>query len=198
MLKKRLTNILLATTTLCSLVACTKATDTDDTYQLSANAQNQPRASTTSSFQPKIDKRMPVNAFHPKLLSADQEKSIVELVKSHRTSDGFTVSDVLQYAETQLPEKFKVAKYDIFYTQAGNPSLVGICYWLGDRRLEDELVCDLDYTMSSDYRTVAPDTSDTAKEATKALQNGKATFVAFMQKAYNEQCVDPATGKKGC
>jgi hypothetical protein len=81
---------------------------------------------------------------NPKVLPSREERHWIDAVKNHRTMDGATVLQVLQYAEQLRPSEFKFEFNGVGYNGAtGAPDGVSISYWIGAKRLKDDYFVDL-------------------------------------------------------
>ena len=63
-----------------------------------------------------------------------EEAAWIEAVRTHKTKDGTTVEDVLQYVSTKRPRKFTRGVYMIRYNHQNKPAGVRIHYWIGLKR----------------------------------------------------------------
>lgn len=140
----------------------------------------------------------------PKLLPAREEKLWVGAVMSHKTFDGATVLQVLQYTEKLRPEKFKFVVSGVGYNGAtGEPDYVVINYWLGAKRLPDDEYVDLGYEVKRvgpNLIVSMPGNPDAPEVETtgKALEAGRDSFLLYIDKSYEESCIDPETKAKLC
>ncbi len=64
-----------------------------------------------------------------------EEKRWIETVKTHKTTDGATVMEVLKHAEQMRPKRFKLAAIEVGYNGAsGEPDSVEISFFIGMKR----------------------------------------------------------------
>ncbi len=101
------------------------------------------------------------------------------------------------------PREFKLAGFDILYKHDGKPSSVGICYWIGSHRLDDDKYCDIGYTISADHQTLKADvgsiTPEEEQELTVSkLYRGRDRFLKEIDERYENECIDYDTKKKLC
>src|SRR4051794_29982258 len=73
-----------------------------------------------------------------KVLPKDEEARWVDAVKEHKTLEGTTVSEVLQFVEKLRPRELKVGEIAAGYNTTGNPGGVTVCFWIGLKRLPDD------------------------------------------------------------
>jgi hypothetical protein len=129
-----------------------------------------------------------IKAIHP--LSKTEEQRLTILVKERKTTDGSTVAAVLMYAEKLRKKQFKVASIEVLYTSKNKPS-VGICYWIGTGRSEQDEICNLQYELSPDRTTLIPNGYDTQR-----LDDGRQEFLNLIDEIYNSNCAPIAGSKK--
>ena len=137
----------------------------------------------------------------PKVLAPNVAAAWAQSVNSHKTADGSMVSQVLAYVQAKRPAKFKYRALagddDIGYDGAtGEPSAVGITYWIGAKRGEGENYVDIGYDMTAQGQVIAP--TQKATPATLALEGGKQSFLKWLDQAYEEDCRDSETNKLTC
>ena len=124
-------------------------------------------------------------------LAPAEEKRLTDMAKARRAADGTPVSAVLEYAEQQRADKFKVALIDIDYAPDSTPTAVTVCYWIGAKRLESDQDCkSIGWSIAADKAGLKP--RDTA--ATQALEAGKEAFVRAVDQMAAKNC-GPADGK---
>ncbi|MBB5606946.1 MULTISPECIES: hypothetical protein [unclassified Janthinobacterium] len=145
----------------------------------------------------------PPTEFKAQPLSPGEEKRLIKAAQSQKTDDGATVLQVLQHAEKMRPRKFKLAGFDIFYQHDGKPSSVGICYWIGSHRLDDDKYCDIGYTISADHQTLKADVGLVTPEeelelSVSKLNRGRDRFLKEVDERYENECIDYDTKKKLC
>jgi len=138
----------------------------------------------------------------PKLLSTLEEKRWVDAVKNHPTFDGATVLQVLQYAEKLRPSKFKIGSIDVGYGGGdGEPDGVGVGYWIGQKRLAGDSYIGLWYDIKREGASlkVTPAKNDMTDETiVKALEGGRDNFLLYIDKTYEETCIDSETKARFC
>jgi hypothetical protein len=126
-------------------------------------------------------------------LAPAEEKRLVEMAKARKAADGATVWEVIENAQAQRPNIFKVAIVDIDYKKDGTPAAVAVCYWIGANRLEHEQSCQsIGWEIGADRRSLQPYNMD----ATKALEAGRNAFLQAIDAMYEKKCgVAPGGGK---
>lgn len=138
----------------------------------------------------------------PQTLSDAEEKKWIDAVKLHKTSDGASVIQVLQSAEKMRPKKFKVGSIDVGYDGGdGKPDGVGIGYWIGAKRLPDDQFIDLWYEIERDgsrVTAVPRKNKYTSDTIVNAVEGGRDSLLAYIDKMYQDTCVDPNTKEKSC
>jgi hypothetical protein len=135
----------------------------------------------------------------PKLLSPSEERQWIEAVQNHRTIDGATVLQVLQYTETMRPGKFKFGSIDVGYNGAsGDPEGVAIEYWIGMKRLEDDAFLDLGYMIERDGYSLKIIPPGELETTARALEGGRDSFLLLIDKRYEQDCIDVETRAKLC
>src|SRR5262249_6213933 len=123
----------------------------------------------------------------------------IEAVKNHRTTDGATVIEVLQYAEVLRPEQFKIGEFDIIYDQAGEPVGVDIGYFIGLKRGKDDEFIDLAYNIAKYGGTIELVIRDhPASAPTTAIEGGRRSFITYVDQVYKDTCIDRKSGAKLC
>lgn len=136
--------------------------------------------------------------FKAQPLEAAEEKRIIEAAQSQKADDGATVLQVLQYAEKLRPKEFKLAGFEMLYSNDGKPSTVGVCYWVGAKRLEGDQYCDIAYELSADRNSFKPSVGAATPEEQRELtvskvRRGRDAFLKEVDNRYKGECVD---GKK--
>jgi hypothetical protein len=94
-------------------------------------------------------------------------------------------------------------KIEVGYNcEAGNPSYVGIGFWIGMKRLPDDVFIGLGYDVStSDLRiklSVPENPMPSVKSITEALDRGRDAFLSYIDDDYESTCVDEGTKRKLC
>lgn len=119
------------------------------------------------------------------LLPPAEEKRLVDMAKGRRAADGVTILEVLQYAEQQRPAKFKVATIDVDYAKDSTPIAVSVCYWIGNKRLDNDQFCKtLGWEITPDRSALRP----YSLAAAKALEAGRDAFVRSVDQMYEKEC----------
>ena len=132
-------------------------------------------------------------------LSDAEEARLRHLVEQHRTADGATVTDVLRHAATLRPRAFKPAEVVVVYDSEKNLSGVRVCYFLGNKRLKDDDICDVSYGVSADRKSVSPILSGTGlPDTAQAMEGGRDAFLRAIDAAYEEACIDADTHRRSC
>jgi hypothetical protein len=138
----------------------------------------------------------------PKLLPPREEERWVDAVKNHVTTDGATVLQVLQYTEKMRPDKFKFAFSGVGYNGAtGEPDGVPISYWIGAKRLKDDYYVDLGYDIERDgqnIKVIVPKNPYDTETTVHALEGGRNSFLLYIDKTYDDICIDAETKTKLC
>jgi hypothetical protein len=138
----------------------------------------------------------------PKVLPPGEEARWIEAVKHHPTLDGATVLQVLQYAQKMRPEKFKFEFSGVGYDGAsGEPDSVGVNYWIGAKRLRDDSFVDLAYgveRVGQNLKVSEPNSANLRDTTVHALESGRDSFLLYIDKMYNETCIDLETRAKLC
>jgi hypothetical protein len=134
--------------------------------------------------------------------SPAEEKRIVQAAKAQVTADGATVLQVLQHAAKMRPNEFKLASVEMMYSEVGQPS-VGVCYWMGSKRLPGDQYCDIGYTISADHKTLSPEFGDAPSEVraqmtVTAVMQGRDAFLKSVDEHYETDCIDYYTKNKTC
>jgi hypothetical protein len=135
-------------------------------------------------------------------LSAKDEKALIHAAENQVTPDGATVLQVIQHAEKMRPKEFKAGPFEILYTSEGKPTSVGVCYWIGSKRLEGDKYCDISFSFSPDHKSFKPEIGSVSKElqqetAVVKLLQGRDVFLKAVDDFYTEACVGPDK-KKTC
>jgi hypothetical protein len=98
--------------------------------------------------------------------------------------------------------KFKAGSIDVGYNGAsGEPEAVGIGYWIGEKRLDGDSYVDLGHGIEGDGATlkVVPEKNENTSETiVNALDGGRDTFLIYIDKMYEETCIDFETEQKLC
>ena len=133
-------------------------------------------------------------------LSPVAEAAWVSAVQNMKTADGFSVLQVLQYAEKMRSAHFKTGGFLSAYNGAdGQPEGVSTDYWIGDKRSEDESFSITFEVMVLDGTPVAfyaktPDRDS----ATEAVMSGREGLIRFVDERYHQNCIDANSGLKFC
>lgn len=132
----------------------------------------------------------------PHLLSQDESRAWISAVSSHRTDDGATVQQVLDYTQKLRPSEFKFGKYEIIYDQVtGNPQYVAVEWWIGLMRLPDDLAVNAFYRVKkvSGHLKAFP----AGNMGDIALERGRYQFLGWIDDIYDAICVR-YTVRKSC
>jgi hypothetical protein len=134
----------------------------------------------------------------PKALSAREEGEWVNAVKSHKTDDdGATVLEVLQFVQRLRPKEFKIGAIEVGYNGAtGLPDVVGVDYWIGLKRLQDDAYVNLGFDVKKSKAGF--DIKPFTWPLSLALQKGRDAFLAAVDEEYQGECIDPDTKKRSC
>jgi hypothetical protein len=137
------------------------------------------------------------------ILATEQEKRWIQAVRNRKTADGATVQQVLEYAEKMRPREFKVGKIEVGYNcETGNPSYVGIGFWIGMKRLPDDVFIGLGYDVSTSdpeiKLSVPKNPMPSVLSITEALDRGRDSFLSYIDDDYESNCVDEGTKRKFC
>jgi hypothetical protein len=119
-------------------------------------------------------------------LSTAEERQWINAVKTHKTADGETVTEVLASVEKRSPGRFKVASYDVFYDWNGQPSMVAISYWIGTKRKRDLAFSDLAYPMNRNGTIAKISLVD--RPTLAALEKGVEAMLAEVDERYHIDC----------
>ena len=137
-----------------------------------------------------------------KLLTKQEEGLWIEAVNNHVTTDGATVLQVLKYTTKIHPQIFKFAPGGVGYDgETGEPDGVGIGYWIGAKRMEQDTYIDLFYSVSrisGKLVVTAPKNEYTTNTAINALEGGRNSFSLYINRMYKEECIDAQTQSKLC
>jgi hypothetical protein len=125
-----------------------------------------------------------------------EEAAWIEAVRTHKTKDGTTVEDVLQYVSTMRPGKFTRGVYMIRYNHQNKPAGVRIDYWIGLKREVDDTFFDLGYTGHKTRKGFVLRPVDSL--ASEALDAGRDAFLREMDEDYDRFCIDVLTHKTRC
>ncbi len=121
-----------------------------------------------------------------------EEKKLVDMAKTRKAADGATVWEVIENAEQQRPTKFKIAIVDIDYKKDGSPAAVTVCYWIGQKRLEEDQSCQaIGWEIAPDKQSLQPYNV----AATKAVEAGRDAFLQAVDQMYEKKCGAAAGGK---
>jgi len=125
-----------------------------------------------------------------------EEKRLVELAKSRRAADGATVWEVLQNAEQKRPGIFKIAIVDVDYAKDSTPAAISVCYWIGNKRLDNDQYCkSVGWEIGADRNSLKP----YSLAATQAVEAGRDAFVREVDQEYGKACAPaPKTGARAC
>jgi hypothetical protein len=133
----------------------------------------------------------------PKTLPAAEEQRWVETVKSHKTDDGATVLEVLQFVAQMRPREFKFGEIEVGYNGAtGEPDAVVIGYWIGLKRLPDDQIVNLGYDVHR--RASGFDIKPIGWPISIALEHGRDAFLDAVGEEYEFLCVEPDARRKTC
>lgn len=130
-----------------------------------------------------------------------EEKRWIETVKTHKTTDGATVMEVLKHAEQMRPKRFKLAAIEVGYNGAsGEPDAVVIGYFIGMKRLDgDSYSIGYDIKLNSkEIQLSVPKNPATDDTPINALGGGRDLFLLKIDEFYKETCIDPNTNAKLC
>lgn len=141
--------------------------------------------------------------FQAQALSPAEEERVLTMAKNQIMNDGATALQVLEHAAKLRKDKFKLAGFEMFYTSDGVPDQVGVCYWIGAKRLDEDKFCDIGYQLSQDRNTLSPAvgtaTEPERRELTvMKLQGGRDSFLENVDETYNRECLGTTPGKKDC
>lgn len=118
-------------------------------------------------------------------LSPAEEKKLVEAAKARKAADGATVWEVIDNAQKQRTDKFKVASVDVEYKKDGTPAAVEVCYWIGRKRLEEDQSCKtIAWEIAPDKQSLKP--FDLAQS--QAVEAGKTAFLQVVDQMYDKKC----------
>jgi|HubBroStandDraft_2_1064218.scaffolds.fasta_scaffold433389_1 hypothetical protein len=137
------------------------------------------------------------------ILATEQEKRWIQAVRNRKTADGATVQQVLEYAEKMRPREFKVETIEVGYNcETGNPTYVGIGFWIGMKRLPDDVFLGLGYDVSTSEPgvklSVPENPIPSVQSITEALDRGRDAFLSYIDDDYETNCVDEGTKRKFC
>jgi hypothetical protein len=130
-----------------------------------------------------------------------EEKRWIETVKTHKTTDGATVMEVLKHAEQMRPKQFKLAAIEVGYNGAsGEPDAVMISYFIGMKRLDgDSYSIGYDIKLNGkEIQLSIPKNPYTDDTPINALEVGRDSFLLKIDEFYKETCIDPDTNAKLC
>jgi hypothetical protein len=114
-----------------------------------------------------------------------EEKRLIDMAKGRRAADGVTMLEVLQYAEQQRPGKFKVATIDVDYARDSTPIAVSVCYWIGNKRLDNDQFCKtIGWEITPDRNALRP----YSIASTQAVEAGRDIFVHTVDAMYEKEC----------
>ncbi len=133
----------------------------------------------------------------PHYMSASDEKKWTEAVQNHRTEDGATVYQVLQFVAKLRPREFKFGNIGVGYNGAtGAADSVGIDYWLGTKRLPNDALINLAYNVRETESGFA--VTPFGWPFSQAMEKGSDAFLAAVDDEYEGQCIDQETHRKLC
>ncbi|MGJ7915547.1 hypothetical protein ACI48D_08760 [Massilia sp. LXY-6] len=141
--------------------------------------------------------------FKAQEMSAAEEKRVIRAVQNQQTADGASVLQVLQHAQKMRPQEFKLGEFSVLYTTDGKPSSVGVCYWIGSKRLVGDQYCDIAYDISADGQAFTPSVGSAPPAVVKEmtitkLDQGRDAFLRSVDEHYESDCTDFQTQKKIC
>jgi hypothetical protein len=142
--------------------------------------------SLSSEDAPASPSAMPAPAAAPITpLPPAEEKRLIDMAKGRRAADGVTMLEVLQYAEQQRPGKFKVATIDVDYAKDSTPIAVSVCYWIGNKRLDNDQFCKtIGWEITPDRNALRP----YSIASTQAVEAGRDIFVHTVDAMYEKEC----------
>ena len=129
-------------------------------------------------------------------LPPSKEAAWIAAVKGLKTSDGSTVLQTLQSAEKLRPTKFKVGSFNGAYQGGtGNPIGVGIDYWIGLRRKNDDA-----FTVFFNVKEEngKPIVSYKDGSPAKTVMSGQEGLLTYIDDEYRNNCIDIDNGAKLC
>jgi hypothetical protein len=133
----------------------------------------------------------------PKALPAQEERKWVNAVKTHKTDDGASVLEVLQFVQHMRPREFKFGAIEVGYNGAtGLPDVVGVDYWLGSKRLPGDAYVNLGFDVRKTESSF--DIKPVGWPFSLALQKGRDAFLAAVDEEYEGECIDPETKRHTC
>ena len=65
-----------------------------------------------------------------------------------KMADGSTVGQVLEFVATMRPRVFKLQEISVGYGASGSPGGMTVCYWVGQKRLDDDAYCDIAFRIN--------------------------------------------------
>lgn len=137
-----------------------------------------------------------------KILQPLEEKLWIEAVNNHKTADGATVQQVLNYAAKLRPDIFQFASPEVSYDgETGEPDGAGIGYWIGLKRLPDDRYIDMYYDIARKAQHIevsAPINPYIYGTIINALEDGRDSFLLYIDGMYRETCFDLETKAKLC
>ena len=125
------------------------------------------------------------------------EQQWIAALRSHKTKDGTTVAEVLRFAERMRPREFKSGDFNVYYNATGEANGVGIVYWLGAKRLPGDAYHDLGYSVRV-REGGGLDVEPGDWPFSKALEEGRDTFLSAVDDEYATQCTDFTKFRKSC
>jgi hypothetical protein len=141
-------------------------------------------------------------SFKINVVSAAEEQTWIDAVKTRRLSDDSTVWEALQFAEKMRPSEFKVGPFDVGHGVDGEPGYVGIRYWIGAKRLLEDAFEDLGYVVRQGAR---PEVSvpvgaaiPEGKLVMRRLQAGRDDFLRYIDEKYKQNCMGGPDKDKIC
>ena len=137
------------------------------------------------------------------ILTTQEEKRWLQATRNRKTADGATVQQVLEYAEKMRPREFKVEMIEVGYAcDTGIPNYVGIGFWIGLKRLPDDVFLGLGYDVSTSddgiKLSVPKNPILSVQSITEALDRGRDAFLSYIDDDYDSTCVDEKTKRKSC
>ena len=115
--------------------------------------------------------------------------------KAWKTADGSTIAEALQFSQRMRKKRFEFGKFDVNYNASGEPTSVGVEYWIGARRLAGDAYTDLafDVRRSGAQLSFIPSKSDLPQ----ALSAGRDSFLRAIDQEYRDECQN-YDGKTTC
>jgi hypothetical protein len=150
----------------------------------------------------KLEQRSEAPEFKAQPLNPDEEKKLIQAAQNQVTKDGATVLQVLRYVEKMRPKEFKIASFEVLYSWNGKPNNVGICYWIGAKRLDEDQYCDIAFSFSPDHKLFKPEVGSATEDQQQYLTvinllKGRDVFLRNIDEFYQQTCVE-LDKKKTC